>query len=143
MNCSRLIVLSIMLTMTFASCATGPSVFKGYEGHNTRDQIAIVNLDVPSSPTIIECDGRPVRGARYLLLQPGRHELRFAMIVRTLLVTHGVKGNKYLEAAPGHTYVLQSETFAVDDNWFPEVIDVTGDAELHVKDLPVEDIQRQ
>ena len=124
-----------------SGCATtrGPSIVKTYDKDLDRSDKAIFRQTQKMSLTITECDGITVpRTVRYLLLQPGRHELIFSISGQTLISVYEMRNKKYLDAVGGHTYILQSETgwFSVGDKWFPEVVDVTDNPNLHVTALP-------
>ena len=141
MKIIRLYVVLFVLLVILSGCATtrGPSIVKTYDKILDRSDIAIVRLTQKMSLTITACDGITVpRTVRYLLLQPGRHELIFSISGQTLISVYEMRNKKYLDAVGGHTYILQSETgwFSVGDKWFPEVVDVTDNPNLHVTALP-------
>lgn len=133
----------VLFLLLLAGCATlGPSVVKTYNDSSERNQIAILRVDQKARLTVFGCDGNPVpRSARYILLQPGRHEILFSISGQTLFEVYRMTNKKYLDAIAGHTYILKSKgggIFVVGDKWFPEVIDVTDDMNLHVQTLPQE-----
>ncbi|MDP2906011.1 MAG: hypothetical protein Q8O22_06915 [Candidatus Omnitrophota bacterium] len=134
----------------FASCCclflligcagAGPSVIKNYSEARDRSQIAVLIVKQKMSLTVTACDGKYIpRSARYVLLQPGRHEVWFHISGQNLLMYYNMTNKKYLDAIGGHTYMLKSKGagfFVVGDKWFPEVIDVTNDSKFHVANIP-------
>lgn len=143
-KCVQLIfILALVIVLDGCASTRGPALVQVYDGNAARNQIAIIRLDQKASVRILYCDGVPVsRTVRYLLVKPGRHELVFSVSGQTLFELHNISGKKYLEATGGSTYVLKSETgwLSVGDKWFPEVIDATNDAALHVKEIPLEGV---
>ena len=140
------VVILLLNVFLLSGCATtgpssGPSILNIYNTAVERNQIAVLRLEQKRSFKVIACDGQPVPDSvRYVLLQPGRHELRYTMEEHNLLLGGSSMVNtKYLIAEEGHTYILKV-TFDQGDR-YPEVIDVTGDATLHIDSLPVEEIK--
>ncbi|MFA5060645.1 MAG: hypothetical protein WC676_08490 [Candidatus Omnitrophota bacterium] len=136
--------LTFMLLLSLSGCAAiGPSVIKTYDNAAERNQVAILRVDKSKGLRIDGCDSVPIqRGAKYILLKPGRHEVFFSISGQTLFETYWMKNKKYLDAVAGHTYILKSKgggIFLVGDKWFPEVFDVTDDVNLHVGTLPREE----
>ncbi len=135
--------ISILALLVAGCAAVGPSVIKTYNDDiSERSQIAILRADKSKGLSIIGCDGLSIsHGARYILLQPGRHEVWFFISGQTLFQGYTMTNKKYLDAEAGHTYILKSKgggIFLIGDKWFPEVIDVTDDPMLHLKDVPEE-----
>lgn len=133
---------TLFLSLLTGCAAVGPSVIKTYDDSNERNQIAILRVDQKAGLIINGCDNKPIpRSARYILLQPGRHEIFFSIYGQTLFEVYTMNNKKYLDAVAGHTYILKSKgggILVVGDKWFPEVIDVTDDTNLHVQTLPQE-----
>lgn len=143
----RLFVILIALLVFLSSCAStnGPNVVKTYKNDIVRSEIAILRLDQNRSLRVLACDGIAIpKTVRYLLVKPGRHELIFSISGQTLVEVYKMTNKKFLEAVGGHTYILQSETgfFSIGDKWFPEVVDVTDDSKLHLKELPSSEVQK-
>lgn len=130
------------LSLLIGCASVGPSVIKTYNDVSERSQVAILRADKSKGLSIIGCDGLSIsRGARYILLKPGRHEVWFRISGQTLFETYWMTNKKYLDATAGHTYILKSKgggIFVVGDKWFPEVVDVTDDMTLHVQTMPQE-----
>lgn len=140
-------IFSILIFMSLSGCATGPSIVKMYENNdNDRNQIAILRVDKTRGLSITGCDGKIIqRGAKYILLEPGRHTVNFMIVGQTLLEMYTITNKKYIDVEAGHTYILKSKGggfFLVGDKWFPEVIDVTNDPKLNVSILPEENIRK-
>jgi hypothetical protein len=143
----RLLFSFITLVVLLVSCAStnGPRVVKAYDNALDRGEIAIIRLDQKMSLRVLACDGISIaKTVRYLLVRPGRHELIFSISGQTLVEVYEMTNKKFIEAVGGHTYILRSETgmFSVGDKWFPEVVDVTDDPNLHVKVLPLDIVQK-
>lgn len=139
-----LLAISLLLGCLISCATTGPAIVKMYGQDADRSQIAIVRLDQKMSLRIVGCDGIIVPSSvRYLLIQPGRHELVFKITGQTLVSVYNMSGKKFMDAAAGHTYMLKSETgwLSIGDKWFPAVIDVTDDKSLHVSNIPKEEVQ--
>lgn len=134
-------VFGVLFLLIGCACV-GPSIIQTYTDTSDRSQIAILRVEQRMGLTVTACDGLPVpRSARYVLLKPGRHEVWFMISGQTLMETYTMTNKKYLDVATGHTYILKSKgggIFLVGDKWFPEVIDVTDDINLHVQALPRE-----
>jgi len=143
MNKKQLIVIFLIGILLVSGCASvGPSVIKTYDGINDRSQIAVLRVEQKMSLTVLACDGKPVpKSARYVLLQPGRHEVLFKISGQNLLMVYNMTNKKYFDAMAGHTYILKSKGtgfFAMGDKWYPEVLDITNNTNLHVQDIPQE-----
>lgn len=139
----RMAVWMFISIFLITGCASvGPVIIKTYSNDSERSRIAILRVEQKMGLTVTACDGFSVpSSARYVLLQSGRHEVWFSISGQTLLEAYRMTNRKYLDAAAGHTYILKSKgggIFFVGDKWFPEVIDVTNDINLHVQDLPKE-----
>lgn len=137
----KLLLPAIILLLS--GCATvGPSIIRTYNDAYGRESIAILRTDQKAGLTILSCDNSAIpRSARYILLQPGRHEVWFSISGQTILEIYTITNKKYIDVSAGHTYILKSKgggIFVVGNNWFPEVIDVTDDPSLHIQDLPQE-----
>lgn len=142
-----LYLLGVLFLSSLIGCATvGPSVIKTYNDFNERSKIAILRVDQKMGLTVIACDGLSIsRSARYILLKPGKHEVWFSISGQTLFEIYSMTNKKYLEAVAGHTYILKSKgggILFIGDKWFPEVIDVTDDMNLHVNALP-QDVEKK
>lgn len=141
LNQFRKLLLLIVLTSVLSSCASvGPSVIKTYDNTYERDKIAILRLKQKAKLRVTYCDNIPVpKSARYLLLEPGRHEIGFSTSGQTLLVTYWGNSKKYMEAEAGKTYILKSNVhfFSMETGSLPDVIDVTNDEKLHVSHIPL------
>lgn len=141
----RVLLITFLLSLATGCASVGPSVITTYDDVSERSQVAILRVEQKMGLTVTACDGLSVpRSARYILLKPGRHEVWFQIFGQTLLETYTMTNKKYLDAEAGHTYILKSKgggLFVVGDKWFPEVIDVTDDAKLHVLTLPQEIIK--
>ncbi len=133
---------SFTLFLLIGCASIGPSVIKTYSDVSDRSQIAILILEQRMGLTVTACDGKFIsRRARYVLLQPGRHELWFSIAGHNLLLGYSMDNKKYLDVVGGHTYILKSKgtgLFAIGDKWYPEVFDVTNDSKLHIENLPEE-----
>lgn len=134
----------VALALSCIGCAAlGPSVVKFAPDGTERSKLAILRADASKGLTIIACDEVVIqRGAKYLLLEPGRHEVWFYISGQTLFSYYEMRNKIYLEAEPGRTYILTSKKggiLMVGDDWFPEVVDVTDDAKLHVAQIPQEE----
>lgn len=131
----------IVLTAVLSGCASvGPSVIKTYDSTHERDKIAILRLKQRASLRVNYCDNVSVpKSARYLLLEPGRHELGFSTSGQTLLVTYWGNNKKYIEAEAGKTYILKNNVhfFSMNTSALPDVIDVTNDGKLHMSHIPL------
>ena len=137
-------ILTVLFLSSLMGCsAIGPSVIKMYDDNKGRNEIAILRVDKSKGLSINACDNLPIkRGAKYILLKPGRHEVWFSIYGQTLLETYVMTNKKYVDVLGGHTYILKSKgggIFFVGDKWFPEVFDVTDDVKLHVDSLPSEE----
>lgn len=138
---SGFFVIGSLLSL-IGCAAVGPSVIRTYDDMNERNQIAILRVEQKMGLSVTACDGLNVpRSTRYVLLKPRRHEVWFSISGQTLFEVYTMTNKKYLDAEAGHTYILKSKgggILFVGDKWFPEVIDVTNDANLHVQALPQE-----
>ena len=136
----------IFLSSLIGCAALGPSVIKTYDDVAERSQIAILRVDKSKGLSIDGCDKLFIkRGAKYILLKPGRHEVWFSIYGQTLFESYTMTNKKYVDVVGGHTYILKSKgggIFFIGDKWFPEVIDVTDDVKLHVETLP-EEVERK
>jgi len=142
LNRFKNLLLLIVLTSVLSSCASvsGPSVIKTYEGDKTRDEIAILRLKQKMKLQITYVDDFPVtKKAKYILLEPGRHEVGFSYSGTTLFVNVYGNNKKYLEAIAGKTYILKNKIafLSFDPDTYPDVLDVTEDEELHVNYVPL------
>ena len=135
-------ILATILLPTLIGCASlGPSIIKTYQETRDRSEIAIIRADASRGLAIIRCDGANIkRGAKYILLNPGRHEVWFSLHGQTLLEIYQMTNKMYVDVVAGHTYILKSKgggIFVVGDKWFPEIIDVTDDPKLHLQAIPM------
>ena len=139
------ILVAILLSTIIGCAPLGPSIIKTYQETKNRGEIAIIRADESKGLAIIRCDGANIkRGAKYILLNPGRHEVWFSISGQTLLETYWMTNKLYVDVAAGHTYILKSKgggIFAVGDKWFPESIDVTEDYKFHLQAIPVETVK--
>ncbi len=134
---------AVLFLSSLMGCASvGPSVVKTYNNDFERGKIAILRADKSKPISIIGCDGIPIyNGARYILLEPGRHEIWFNISGQTLFIYYRMSNKKYLDVIAGHTYILKTKLgklFDVGDKWFPEAVDVTNDINLHLQEIPQE-----
>lgn len=134
---NSLSALLLGLVLLSGCAAIGPSVIKTYDDVAQRNQVAILRVDKSKGLNVNGCDDLPIqRGAKYLLLKPGRHEVWFSINGQTLFEVYSMSNKKYVDVEAGHTYILKSKgggIIFVGDEWFPELIDVTDDAKLHVE----------
>lgn len=135
---------TLFLSIMVSGCAPlGPSVVKTYEESAGRNQVAILRVDKSKGLSIDGCDKLLLqRGAKYILLKPGRHEIFFSISGQTLFETYWMRNKKYMDVVGGHTYILKSKgggILVVGDKWFPEVFDVTDDPKLHIEIIPREE----
>lgn len=129
MNKKQLIFvwLVLIISLSLSGCVTvGPSVIKTYNDFNGRSQIAILRVDQKAGLTVIACDDLAVpRSVRYILLQPGRHEVLFNISGQNLLEIYRMTNKKYLDVIAGHTYILKSKgggIFSVGISGFPRLL---------------------
>lgn len=143
----KLIFLSILVGWLSGCASVGPIVVTTYDKDIERSKIAILRADKSKSIFITGCDGISIyKGTRYILLEPGRHEIWFSISGQTLFISYSMTNKKYLDAVAGHTYILKTtlgKLFDVGDKWFPEVIDVTDDANLHLQEIPQEIVKKE
>ena len=121
----------------------GPSVIKTYNDNVERSQIAIFRVDKSKGLRIVGCDNQFLkRGAKYILLKPGPHEILYSVYGPTIFKYYSLMNKKYLNVIGGHTYILKpkgGDMFFVGDKRFPEIFDVTDDSALHVEIIPLEE----
>ena len=138
-----IIICILFIALSGCATTTGPVIISNYDKPMKREDIAIVMLTQKRSLRILACDGIAVPGTvRYLMLLPGRHELIFSIKGQTIVEVYEMRNKKYFNATEGHTYILKSETgiLSIGDKWFPDVVDVTDNPELHVRTLPVVEV---
>jgi len=138
----KIFLMSLLLLSLVGCAAVGPMIIKTYDNDSERNQIAILRVEQKSSLIITVCDGLSIpRSARYVLLQPGRHEVWFMLSTSSFLESYTITNKKYLDVVAGHTYILKSKgggLFVLGDKWFPETVDVTDDINLHIQAIPKE-----
>ncbi len=138
---TRFILATIFLSTVTGCASLGPSIIKTYQETRGRSEIAIIRADESKGLTITRCDGVIIKyGAKYILLNPGRHELWFSIFGQTLFESYHMTNKTYVDVVAGHTYILKSKrgVFFVGNKWFPEILDVTNDSKLHLQTIPME-----
>jgi len=138
------LIMFLFLSSMVGCAASGPLIIKTYGkdvDESDRNKIAILRNE-QRRLCITGCDNIAVpRSARYILLQPGRHEVWFFLSTSSFLENYDITNKKYIDVVGGRTYILKSKgggLLVLGDKWFPELFDVTDDINLHVPNIPQE-----